>query len=247
MTGKSPNQNQKNLFQPLLKDFINLQHELVTLTNQIPWKEFEKEFATLYSHTGTPGKPIQLMVGLLILKQLYDYGDETVVPAWVQNPYFQYFCGEAHFHWEFPCDPSDLSHFRKRIGEKGVDKIFEVSVRLQGKDAKSKDVIVDTTAQEKNITFPTDVKLQKKIIDKCNKISEKESIKLRQSYKRTVKKLMLKQHFAHHPKRAKQARSAQRKIRTIAGRQVRDLKRKLQSIGKLNNYIDDLMIFEKVL
>ena len=53
------------------------------------------------------------MSGLLILKQLYDLGDETVMEAWVRDPYMQYFCGEAHFQWVFPCDPSDLVHLEK--------------------------------------------------------------------------------------------------------------------------------------
>jgi len=248
MLGKSPNQNQKNLFQPLLKDFINVEHELVMLADNIPWNEFEQEFASLYSNTGTPAKPIRLMVGLLILKQVYDHGDEALIPAWVQSPYYQYFCGEAYFQWEPPCDPSDLSYFRKRIGKKGSDKIFEISVKLHGAKAiGKKDVLIDTTAQEKDITFPTDVKLQVKIIDKCNRIAEKEGIQLRQSYKRTVKKHLLKQRFAHHPKRVKEARSAQRKIKTIAGRQVRDVTRKLEQAGKLDNYSAQLQFYNQVL
>jgi len=248
MLGKSPNQNQKNMFQPLLDDFINIKHELVILADRIPWKEFENEFACLYSNTGTPAKPIRMMVGLLILKQVYDLGDETLIPAWVQNPYFQYFCGEAYFQWEPPCDPSDLSYFRKRIGKTGSDKIFEISVKLHGVKAIGKrDVLVDTTAQEKNITYPTDVKLQMKIIEKCNGIAKKEGVELRQTYTRTVKKHLLKQRFAHHPKRAKEARSAQRKIKTIAGRQLRDVTRKLEQSGGLDNYREELQLYEQVL
>ena len=96
MIGKPPVQEQKNMFQPLLKEFINMEHELVLLSEEINWKELEKDFASLYSNTGTPAKPIRLMTGLLILKQLYDLGDETVIESWIQNPYFQ-FLAWPHF------------------------------------------------------------------------------------------------------------------------------------------------------
>ncbi|MGA1865360.1 MAG: IS5 family transposase [bacterium] len=247
MLGKSPDQKQKNLFQPLLKEFINPDHELVILAERIPWEELEDEFRELYSDTGQPSKPVRLMAGLLILKQMYDLGDETIMPVWVQNPYYQYFCGEAEFQWNYPCDPTDLVHFRKRIGESGVEKILELSVRLQPKkDLRSKDVIVDSTVQEKNITYPTDTKLYVKIIDRSNKIAKKEGIALRQSYKRTTKQLLLKQRFAHHPKRRKEAVKAQKKLRTIAGRLTRELERKLPE-ERLKLYLNDLELFKKVL
>ena len=246
MIGKSPIQEQKNLFQPLLAEFINREHELILLSEEISWEELEKEFAALYSTTGTPGKPIRLMCGLLILKQLYDLGDETVIPAWIQNPYFQYLCGEAHFQWKQPCDPSDLVHFRKRIGADGIEKIFAQSVRIHGKQGQNKNINIDSTAQEKNITFPTDTKLRKKIIDKCVAIAKKENIELRQSYKRTVKKCLLQSRFSRHPKRRKQARAAQRKIKTIAARLVRELYRKLPE-HTLSYHQNKLELFTRVL
>lgn len=246
MKGNSPNQNQKNLFHPLLKEFINPNHPLVTLANKVPWIELEKEFSSLYSYTGTPGKPVRLMAGLLILKQMYNLGDETLMPEWIRDPYFQYFCGESEFQWEFPCDPSDLVHFRKRVGEAGIEKIFSVSVKMQGKDLKSDDVISDTTAQEKNITFPTDSKLYLKIIGKCNAIARDEGVELRQSYRRTTKKLLLQLRFSHHPRRKKQARKALKRLKVIAGRQVRDIERKLPA-EKLHLYLSDIELFNRVL
>lgn len=246
MIGKSPIQEQKNLFQPLLTEFLNMGHELILLSTKISWDELEKGFSPLYSSTGTPGKPIRLMCGLLILKQLYDLGDETVIPAWIQNPYFQYFCGEAHFQWKQPCDPSDLVHFRKRIGADGIEKIFTQSVRIHGKQGQNKNINIDSTAQEKNITFPTDTKLRKKIIDKCVAIAKKENVELRQSYKRTVKKCLLQSRFSRHPKRRKQARAAQRKIKTIAARLVRELYRKLPE-QTLSYHQNKLELFTRVL
>ena len=246
MIGKSPDKTQKDLFQPLLGEFINLQHELVLLAAKIKWKELEDTFSSLYSSTGTPAKPIRLMCGLLILKQIYNLGDETLMPAWVSNPYFQYFCGEAHFQWQYPCDPSDLVHFRKRIKEEGIEKIFQQSILIHGRDAKQDEICVDTTAQEKNITFPTDVKIQIKMIKKCNAIANQEGIIQRRSYKRKVKELLLQSRFANHPKRKKQARKAQRKIKTIAGSLVRELERKLSTESK-QRYQHDLDLFKRVL
>lgn len=241
MLGKSPIR-QRDLFRPMLVDFINLDHELVHLSAKIDWSVFEQEFSGLYSSTGTPSKPIRLMSGLLILKQIYNLGDETLIPLWIANPYFQYFCGEVHFQHQQPCDPSDLVHFRKRIGEKGVEKIFQQSMLIHGVQIEEKEICVDTSAQEKNITFPTDVKLQVKIIKKCNRISAKENIVQRQTYTRTVKELLLQSRFSHHPKRKKQARKAQRKIKTIAWRLVRELERNTQ--GKYQSQIE---LFKRVL
>jgi len=246
MKSFSPNQNQGNIFKPVLKQIINPKDPLAILADKMPWQVLEKDFEQYYSRTGTPAKPIRLMASLLILKQLYNLGDETVVKAWVHNPYFQYFSGEAEFQWELPCDPSDLVHFRNRIGQKGVEKIFEVSVHLQGKDAHSKEIVIDSTAQEKNITYPTDAKLAVKVIKKCQHIAKKESVALRQNYSRTIKKLLLLQRFAHHPKNKKKAIGAKRKLKTIGGRLVRELRRKLGEQA-LTQYQSALDMFEKVL
>ena len=124
MLGKLLNNCQKNLFLPLISEFIDMNHELVLLAKKIDWSYFEKEFAPLYSNTGQPSVPIRLMVGCLLLKHLHNLGDETLAKAWVCNPYMQYFCGIAHFQHKFPFDPSDFVHFRKRIGVDGFEKIF---------------------------------------------------------------------------------------------------------------------------
>ena len=85
----------------------------------------------------------------------------------------QYFCGMAHFKHKFLTDPSDFVHFRKPIGEQGIEEKFTSSVQLFGKQAQEKVQLSDTTVAENNITFPTDSKLAKKIIDNCNKIDNK--------------------------------------------------------------------------
>ena len=244
--GKSPIQNQGELFRPLLSEFIDMSHELVLLAKRIDWKYFEKEFSEFYSNTGQPSMPIRLMVGSLLLKRIYNLGDETLTQAWVMNPYMQYFCGESHFQHRFPCDPSDFVHFRKRIGEQGIEKIFIQSVELHGNKAKSKMVLSDTTVQENNITFPTDAKLAKVIIDKVNKIATKENVKQRQSYKRISKKLVRATYNGKHPRRKKNAQKAQRKLNTIAGRVVRELLKKLPS-EILKKYEEELLLYQKIL
>ena len=246
MLGKSPNQSQMNLFQPLLKEFIDMDHELVLLADKIDWKYFEDTFSIHYSHTGQPGMPIRFMVGCLMLKRIENLGDETLAKAWVCNPYMQYFCGEAHFQHKFPCDPSDFVHFRRRIGEEGIEKIFTYSVILHSKKVLCKQVTSDTTVQENNTTYPTDSKLAKKIIDKCARISQTENIKQRQSYARVSKQLLQDTYNSDHPRRKKKAKQAQKKLRTIAGRVVRELERELPE-HVLPGYQEELVLFKKVL
>jgi len=246
MKGNSPDQKQQSFLYQGLKELLNPKEPMYQLSEKIPWEEIEKSFTKYYVEFGRPSKPVRLMVSLMILKQMNNLGDETVISQWVQNPYWQYFSGEKIFQWKYPVEPSDLVHFRKRIGEEGVKKILEISIKLHGKSAMEKEVIVDTTVQEKNITYPTDVKLYRKIIEQSCKISEEENIEQRQSYKRTVKKMLLLQRFRNHPKNKKKAIQAERKMKTIAGRLVRELERKLSTEQK-EKYEAKLKIFNKIL
>ena len=239
MKGTLPDQSQRELFRPLLRDIIDPKHELSLLADRIDWDYFEKEFSPLYSNVGQPGVPIRLMVGCLMLKQMTNLGDETLAKQWIQNPYMQYFCGMRCFEHRFPFDPSDFVHFRKRIGEAGFEKIFEFSVKMHAEETETisasqpvKWHLSDTTVQENNTTFPTDSKLCKKVIDGCNKIAEEAGIKLRRSYRRESKQLMRNSYNAKHPQRAKQAKKARKRLRTIANAQIRDLYRKMTPAQK---------------
>lgn len=246
MIGKSP-VKQADLFRPMLDSFIDKGQELVLLADKINWSYFEKEFASLYSRTGQPGMPIRFMVGCLILKHLYNLGDEKLPLAWESNPYMQYFCGEVFFQHKFPCDPSDFVHFRKRIGEAGIGKIFCYSVQMHAPKARTSNyVLSDTTVQENNTTFPTDAKLCKKVIDYCNKIAEKEGIRQRQRYTKVSKQLVRQTYNGKHPKRAKKARSAQRQLKTISSRLIRELERHFNT-GQAERYREELMIYKKVI
>ena len=227
MIKKEVKQQQRSLFLSL-SDMLNQKHPLFILSNVINWKQFEDSFTPLYCEdNGRPGKPIRLMVGLLILKHLRNVSDESVVEQWSENNYYQYLCGESMFVPNVPCEASELVHFRNRIGEAGIELILKESIRINGKDSNDSNVSVDTTVQEKNITFPTDAKLHRKIIDKCKKIAEKEELSIRQTYTQTLKKLGIDQRFRNHPKNKSKARKADKKVKTIAGRLVRELERNL--------------------
>jgi IS5 family transposase len=246
MVAKTEKNPQLSIFRTPLKQFINMEHEICVLADRIDWENVSDDFKEYYKEFGRPSVPLRRMIGLVLLKYIYNLSDESVVDRWTENPYWQYFTGEVNFQIDKPFDPSEFVHFRKRIGEKGAERLLKLSIDLFGKEAKEKEVLIDTTVQEKNITFPTDTKLHKKIIDKCNTIAETEDISLRQSYKRTVKQLMIDQRFRNHPKRKKKARAAARKIKTIAGRLVRDLERKMTD-DQLGFYGRKLEIFNQIL
>jgi IS5 family transposase len=243
MLSKTANSQQMG-FYSTFEEQLNHKHPLYILANKINWQQFEEAFKDLYcSDNGRPGKPIRLMVSLLMLKHIRNLSDESVVEQWAENAYYQYFSGEQCFAAQQPCASSELVHFRDRIGEKGIELIFKESIRINGKDANEDQGTIDTTVQEKNITYPTDNKLHRKIVKKCVAIADKENIELRQSYTRTLKKLSWDQRFRNHPVNYKKARKADRKVKTIAGRLVRELKRKLPA----GLYATELALFSKVL
>jgi len=248
MIGKTEKNPQLNVFRVPLVSVINMKHELVELSRRIEWESVVKDFEGYYHHTGRPAVPVRKMVGSMLLKQMYNLSDESFVDRWIENPYWQYFCGETYFQFEKPFDPSEFVHFRKRIGESGAEKLLKLSIGLfEASQVNEKEVLIDTTVQEKNITFPTDAKLHKKIIQGCWKISKKEGINLRQSYSRTVSQLVIEQRFREHPRRRKKAMAAARKLKTIAGRLVREIERNLEEREMLGAYDEQLWLYYRVL
>ena len=230
-------------FYSSFEEQLSHHHPLYILANKINWEIFEEAFAKLYSQEGRPAKPIRLMVSLLMLKHIRNISDESVVEQWFENVYYQYFSGEKSYACGAPCEASELVHFRNRIGPQGIELIFKESIRINGKDGQEEEATTDTTVQEKNITYPTDNKLHRKIIKKCIAIADKEGIELRQSYRCTIKKLLMDQRFRNHPKNKVRARKADRKVKTIAGRLVREMERKLPP----SLHQDILTLFKKVL
>ena len=188
---------QGDLFKVQLDTIINLDHPLVRLAGQIDWTFFERELGAQFCETnGAPAKPVRLMVGLHFLKHTYNLSDEQTVLRWVENPYWQHFCGEKFFEHTLPIDSSLMTRWRKLIGEKGAEKLLAESIaaglKTQTiKPASLDKVNVDTTVQEKAITFPTDARLYYKMREKLVRLAGHTQIKLRQSYRRLARRALV--------------------------------------------------------
>lgn len=224
---KSRNNPQGNFLFADLIDQLNPKHPLLQLAKQIDWSVFDETFSAHYSHLGKPAKHIRLMVGLCILKHMENLSDEVLVQRWVQNPYYQAFTGEAEFQWKFPCNPTSLTKFRNRIGNDGFEKILSVSIALHQEKITEDEMCIDTTVHEKNITFPTDAKQYLKIHKHLLIIARTEHITLARTHEKEVKRLKLCTRFAGHPKNRKRARYAVKRLKTISGRLLREIQRKM--------------------
>lgn len=226
-----------DLFRARLDQIINMKHELVQLADKIDWGWIDEQIAPLYSDKGRPGIETRFVVGLLLLKHIYGLSDEGVCERWVHDPYFQNFTGETFFQHAFPHERSDLSHWRKRLGNK-LEFLLAESMRvahdvgaLRTRDLKR--VTVDTTVQPKAVTFPTDTKLLHAAIEGLNQMVRKHGVRLRQSYRRVAKKAaMMAGRYAH----AKQFKRHQRQLRLLKsrlGRIIRDIRRKIEGRPEL--------------
>ena len=211
--------------------------ELFRLAQILDWAALEAEFGSLYCpDNGRPGVPIRLMAGLHLLKHTFGLSDEQVVAQWVLNPYWQFFCGEEFFQHKLPIHPSQMTRWRKRIGESGMEKLLQFTIGA-GKRTKTvteksfEKVIVDTTVQPKAIQHPTDARLYRKVHAAMLRIAEKEGLDLRQSYRKLME-WSFRKHGGHmKAKQFKRAKKVLRKLKTMAGRVMRDVERKLGDEG----------------
>jgi IS5 family transposase len=221
-----------DLFRARLDQILDPKHPLFKITKEIDWSFFDKEFEETYDPTtGRPGKSIRLMVGLHYLKYTFDLSDEAVLQGFLENPYWQYFCGFEYFQHELPTDPSNMTRFRERGGKEKFEKLLHVLLKTAmdldflKKNDFSK-VNIDTTVQEKAIAFPTDSRLYFKLLRKLVKLASARGIELRQSYVRKSKEALIKQSRYAHAKQFKRASRETRRLRIYLGRVYRDISRK---------------------
>jgi IS5 family transposase len=231
--GKPRDERQKDLFRPPLEAIINLSHPLVRLAEEIDWSFLDSRFGSVCSvGPGQPPLPSRLIAGLFILKHMHNLSDEVLCARWVENPYYQYFCGEQTFRHELPFDRSSMTRWRQRLGEEHLQALIQESLRvahetgaIEAKDLER--VTVDTTVQPKVVAHPTDARLMHRALEKLVKLARREGVRLRQSYVRVAKRAAIMIGRYSHAHQFKRMRRELRFLRTRLGRVIRDVRRKI--------------------
>lgn len=224
---------EQDLFRSRLDQIINMKHELVRLAQAIDWPVLEERFGAVYSDgPGMPPLPTRLMAGLAILKHTFNLSDEVLCERWVENPYFQYLTGETFFCHTLPFDRSSMTRWRSRMGEERIMVLLQESLSLAVKTgamkpADTRQVIVDTTVQPKNVMFPTDAKLIHRARERLVRLAKRTGLHLRQSYVRVGKLALISHQRYAHAKQFKRANKALRKLKTYLGRTIRDIGRQI--------------------
>ena len=221
-----------DLFRHRLENLIDTRHELVKLSELIDWEHFDVQWGTTFCDNGRLGIATRLIAGLHYLKHTYALSDEQVVHRWSENPYWQYFCGETYFQHELPLDPSSLTRWRQRLGDKGMESLLSATIdaAIQSKAVKPRDlkrVTVDSTVQEKAIAFPTDSRLYNRARERLVRLAKAHGVPLRQSYVRVGPRLLFKNNRYGHARQLRRQRRTTSKLKTVLGRVYRDIERKL--------------------
>jgi IS5 family transposase len=224
---------QSDLFKARLDQTIDMNHPRVRLARRIDWGFLESQFGAVYADgPGSPPLPTRLMVGLHILKYSENLSDERLCELWLENPYFQYFCGEEFFQHKLPFDRSSLTRWRQRMGEERLAALLQESLAVAVKSGALKpseltQAVVDTTVQPKNIAHPTDAKLLNRAREMLVRLAQNHNVPLRQSYRRVGKFALIRQQRHAHAKQFKRANKWLRKLKTYLGRVMRDIRRKI--------------------
>jgi IS5 family transposase len=224
---------QLDFFRARLDQIIDLDHPLARLARMIDWGFLADSFGTVYEDgPGHPPLPTRLMAGLMILKHMHDLSDEALCDRWVENPYLQYFCGAEFFQHRLPFDRSSLTRWRQRMGEDKLQALLQeslaVATKLKAlKPADLSQVVVDTTVQPKAVAFPTEAKLLHRARERLVKLAKRHGVKLRQSYERLGKLMLIKQQRYAHAHQFKRANKALKTLKTYLGRVMRDIHRKI--------------------
>src|SRR5690349_586851 len=195
---------QTHLLQARLDQILDMNHALVKLARSIDWRFLEERLGAVYDDDpGRPPLPTRLMAGLAILKHMHNLSDEELCARWLENPYWQLFCGEEFFRHKLPFDRSSITRWRQRMGEEKLVALLQESLHVATRTGAAKPadftrVIVDTTVQPKAIAFPTDAKLLHRAREKLAKLAQQHGVALRQSYARIGKIALIKhQRYAH--------------------------------------------------
>lgn len=244
---------QMQMFQSRLEALLNPDHPLMILAESLDWSRFDEAFAPLFCHeNGAPALPTRRMVGLEYLKYAFDLSDEALAARWLENPYWQYFCGEIFFQTELPFHYTSLGKWRTRIGADKLKMLLEETVRLtkEKKFVSEKDlarVVVDTTVQEKNITFPTDSKLLSRAIIKLGKYAKRHGITLRQSYARKAKRTARKASAYAAARQFGRLKRSVQDLKNWLGRILRDIDRKRENTVFATNFAQLIATAKKLL
>jgi IS5 family transposase len=202
---------QSDLLRSRLDAIIDMGHPLVKLARTIDWPFLEQKFGAVYEDKpGRPPLPTRLMAGLAILKHTYDLSDEVLCERWLENPYYQFFCGEEFFQHRLVFDRSSLTRWRQRMGEERLQALLQESLLVASKTEAIKPsdlnrVIVDTTMQPKNVMFPTDARLLNRAREILVRLAKRYGVKLRQSDARVGKFALIKHQRYAHAKQFKHA------------------------------------------
>ena len=230
-----------DLFRARLSNIINPRHEVVRLAQMIDWRMFETAFGPLYAEVGRPGLPTRLMVGLHLLKHVFNLSDEVVCARWVENPYYQHFCGFDYFQHELPVDRSSMTRWRERIGPAGMEVLLKATIAagLDGGVVAAKElerVTVDTTVQPKAVTHPSDARLYHRGREILVRLAAKHGLVLRQSYARLGKRVLRKAGAYLHARQNNRAKREIKRLKTFLGRVTRDIRRKLAGDAALTSH-----------
>jgi len=244
---KPRDNRQKDLLRPALEEIIDLGHPLVRLAREIDWGFLDRRFAAVCAAgDGQPPLPTRLVAGLFILKHTHDLSDEVLCARWVENPYYQFFCGEESFCHRLPFDRSSLTRWRQRLGEAELVALLQESLSVAHKTGAlaTRDlerVVVDTTVQPKAVTHPTDARLTHRALEKLVDLARRHEVPLRQSYVRVAKRAAIMVGRYTHAHQFKRAGRALKFLRTRLGRVIRDIRRKIESNPALRERFADLL------
>jgi len=226
----------------------------VKLAQAIDWRFLEGRFGEVYSDKpGQPPLPTRLMAGLAIIKHMHNLSDEALCERWVENPYYQYFCGEEFFQHQLVFDRSSLTRWRQRMGEERLQALLQESLAVATRTEAMKPtdlsrVIIDTTVQPKAVMFPTDAKLIHRALERLVRLAKKLGVDLRQSYRRVAKLALIRYQRYAHAKQFKRANRSLRKLKTYLGRTMRDIGRKIVGDNELHEtFVRPLYLAERVL